>query len=788
MTGKTIALSGSLLPIGRFVEAAGPSSVDGLGLCLIGAEAVREAFEGDLRDLSNLLQGAIKKALELGGEDDWWPYVHGLFDDFIVIEMKDGRLMKYPYQVVGTNVTLDTPNEVVKQFVDAQAMSEENDGDMKEARSGVFLEAETSGARYRICVIKAGLSHNSNFYPEDVLREAVSKFEGCRVYVKGDVEHLAGGGKDFRNMIGALKNATFVEASGDEPAQIQADLILIEPNGEVAVKIREAWNQELTDLFGFSIDARAAAKIRVERGHRIREARKFLQVKSVDLIVEAGAGGSIINLLEAKKEDDLMNREQIVSMLEAAGLLKGKNVDQLSDDELMVMLTEAMTDKTQEEGSDIKEAKKDDDAPITRGELRLMEARQSASSLIEASNLPEAAKKKLAKQYAASTGFTVEDVRESIKDEADYLATFTESGTVQGLGSSVRIVESQFDKIEDMLDAFFDHENKDHRKAQSFKECYITMTGDTRVTGLTQNCDEAVMREALGTGDLSIVLGNAVRRRMVRDYNVQDQYSVWRNVVEVTRSDDFRVQERTRWGGYGDLPVVAESGDYTPLTSPNDEKADFAVSKRGGKESLTLEAIKNDDAGLIRRIPIGLSRSAKRTVAKFALGFFETNPVIYDGVTYFHASHNNLGAAALDKTSWMAARKAMLQQTEMDSGDRLGIPPKYLLVPSDLEDTAHDMFRRNANNDPDFVQTTAPKVLPIWYWSDANDWVATADPYDAPTVEISFLDGQEEPEVFVQDSPTVGSMFNNDTITWKIRHIYGGNVLDFRSAYKAVVA
>jgi hypothetical protein len=26
----------------------------------------------------------------------------------------------------------------------------------------------------------------------------------------------------------------------------------------------------------------------------------------------------------------------------------------------------------------------------------------------------------------------------------------------------------------------------------------------------------------------------------------------------------------------------------------------------------------------------------------------------------------------------------------------------------------------------------------------------------------------------------VGSLFTNDVITWKIRHIYGGGVMDFR--------
>jgi len=59
---------------------------------------------------------------------------------------------------------------------------------------------------------------------------------------------------------------------------------------------------------------------------------------------------------------------------------------------------------------------------------------------------------------------------------------------------------------------------------------------------------------------------------------------------------------------------------------------------------------------------------------------------------------------------------------------------------------------------------------------------------DVPTIEIGFLNGREEPELFVQDEPTNGSMFSNDKITYKVRHIYGGAVLDYRGLQGNVVA
>ena len=72
----------------------------------------------------------------------------------------------------------------------------------------------------------------------------------------------------------------------------------------------------------------------------------------------------------------------------------------------------------------------------------------------------------------------------------------------------------------------------------------------------------------------------------------------------------------------------------------------------------------------------------------------------------------------------------------------------------------------------------------------AEAGATAADPADIPGLEIGFLDGKEEPELFVQDAPNSGSMFSNDKLTYKIRHIYGGAVLvdGEKGTTKAVVA
>lgn len=459
------------------------------------------------------------------------------------------------------------------------------------------------------------------------------------------------------------------------------------------------------------------------------------------------------------------------------------NVETATDDEIEALYREAVTPP----------AAAGITAEQVAEQLRMVEARANARATINGTNLPAAAKERIWAGFEKRERFTEAEVVEAIKGERVYLAKFVESGRVQ-LGDIE--VEDRSAKVTDMLDAFFDPKHKDHGRVHSFKECYIEITGDRLVTGRMEHVDRARLREAVGAAfresldstSFANVLGNSITRRLIADYRDLGQWDVWRNACEVVPVNDFRTQERTRFGGYGDLPGVNQGSPYLALSSPTDEKATYAATKRGGTEDITLEMIKNDDVSVIRRIPTNLSRSAKRTLCKFVLDFVRTNPVIYDGVVLFHASHGNLGAAALDATSLAARRLAMKKQAELNSAARLGIGPKFLWVPDDLEETGVNLFNRNTNNDKTFVQTLTLTVMPVPYWTDANDWALSADVLDIPGIEIGFLDGNQEPEIFVQDNPTVGSMFTNDKVTYKIRHIYGGNVKDFRGWDKSVVA
>ncbi len=758
--------------------------------------ALREAAP-DMMRVINLVRAALETKVNgdgAPGVERKWFEIDAIYDDRAVICL-DGRHWSYPYTLADSAVTLADPQEVMETYVPLKE-SAPADADLRM----VEAEGQAAGMVWEATLIQSGVSLNKVFYPDALLREAAPRFEGARICLKGDGEHVKGGMPDLRNVVGWAENPRFIEGAAPDSGRLVARLNLPglpEHTRALLVGAAAAGKQNIA---GLSIDAVGRGSLRLVEGKQVRVPASIERVNSVDLIVEPGAGGRLIRLVESAPENlsnpgdpEMKLREKMLRFIEAKAPEAYAKLDPeaVSDDDLEVAYREALK-------LDVAPPAKTADLAGTEERIRMIEARAAARSAIEASTLPAPAKDRLQREFAARERFVEADVTAAIDGERTYLARFVESGRV-ALGSFPGVeVEDRSLKMSGMLDAFFDDQHKDHRSVQSFRECYTELTGDRRVTGRLQDCDLTRMRESLGMNlreavmdstTFAEVLGDAITRRLLADYNAQSQYDVWRNLANVVPLSDFRTQHRTRWGGFGDLPEVAESADYLDGAAPGDEEATYKAAKFGRLSKVTMEMIRNDDVGMIRQIPTKLSRAAKRTLGKFVMDFVRTNPVIYDTLTVFHATHGNLGSAALSGAAWSAARSAIMKQVEAGSNDRLGIPPKFLWVPSDLEEAAFDLFKnRGTSNDQSFIQTQAPTIVPVWYWTDVTDWAASCDKMDIPSVEIGFLDGREEPELFVQDSPTVGSLFSNDTITYKIRHIYGGAVTDYRGLYKSVVA
>lgn len=784
-----------------------------------GFEALTEAVTTEYGALLDLVRQALREKVRgTPGYSEYYCDVQGIWPDRVVCRL-NGRLWSYGYTVNADNtITVGDGSEVVLSFApvrESAAAAADPNAAFREAADGSI----------EVTIIRAGTSINGNFYPDSALQEAVQLFEGVRVFSKSDAEHTAGGGKDVRNLLGGIYGVRFVAGASPDTGALVGTFKAIDPKDATVTKMTEAVKRGMQDLMGLSIDAIAATSKSKVNGKSVRVAKRFAKVNSVDLIVSPGAGGGLDRLTESTDEpppheqpgEDMLKTRlfealvvlaaaqaaaldvnaatdaQVVSALKEAcgkqGLDFGAVVAAVSavptDAEAKAAVTRLVEAAAKPAAKPGQERLTESEAPVTRAELALHQAKLYAVSAIAASTLPAIAKDKLQAQFKGAERFTEADVDAAIKAEREYLARFSESGRPTGGLARIEVGDRRA-TIADMLDAFFDPKHKDHRTVRSFKECYIEMTGDRDITGRP---DQARLTESIGTDTFANALGSSITRRLQTLYRDYVEYDAWRNVTVQSPVNDFRTQERTQIGGYGDLPAVAERAAYTALTDSSDAKATYAVTKRGGLAQVTMEGIKNDDVGAIRRVPLELARSAKRTLYKFVMNFFAANAAIYDSVALYHASHGNLAVAALDATQLAAHRLLMKKQTGRDTATRMGIGPKFLLVPDDLFETAYNLFNRNTNLDETFVQNMKLTIIAVPTWTDTNDWVTMADPNDIPVLEIGFLDGMEEPVLLTQDSPTEGSVFTNDLISYKMRHIYGGNILvdGFKGTTKAVV-
>lgn len=785
---------------------------------------------------------------------DVWPVA--TYDDYVIFrkpvagQTKSGLFsVKYEWTDEATVDIKGEPVAVVQTFKPAKeaAMvdtrlqlleSERAGGDFFRIQAevgGPIAEAEgvaPSGREWDVLLIREGMSKNRNHYGRKVLAEAAPLYENRPMFIDHKVESGPFGrsGTETVGFTKGVRGVLLFEGEGKEAKvaglALTARACLIDE--AFRTKLLEAHSLGNPTLFGLSHDVRAESVSATRDDGSYYDVTAIRKVESTDWVLNPAAGGRVTRLVASdvprlSLQENVMNLQQLIEALKAAGVTVPADV---TLDQATILLNEALARDTAARvaaaattaaAAATQEATRSDTvvAPAT------LEAALARLNALEAANLsngrnmstlvldrclaecslPDVFKTRIRKRFEADITAgrlpTEDAIVESIRAYVEDVGALREANLVLPHVGLPRVeVQDRSEVVQEQLAKFFDPTTV----GTSFKEIYVQITGDTKVTGKLTEGIRLRLSEALGRRQESLtsasfdqILGDSITRRMLKDYAALTLAN-WRNTIaEVVPLNDFRTVRRLRFGGYGNLPIVAQSGPYTALTSPTDEEATYAPSKRGGTEQITLEMIKNDDVGVIRRIPGKLSRSAGQTLHEFVWDLLANNGAIYDAVALVAVGHTNIVTTALSASNISSLRLKIKQQTDMSNAKRLGLMPRYLIVPGELEElafqlTTSDKITSSANNDPNFIRKLSLETIVVEYWTDTNNYFLTASVDQAPMLEIGFLDGQEQPELFVADSPTVGSMFSNDQLTWKLRHIYGGAVMDFRPFAGAIVA
>jgi hypothetical protein len=363
--------------------------------------------------------------------------------------------------------------------------------------------------------------------------------------------------------------------------------------------------------------------------------------------------------------------------------------------------------------------------------------------------------------------------------------------------AAARVGRESIDKLQLALDALLEIKTAlaDHsvRPFRGLREAYSLVARDPELEELPKGGFFRVAEASVVTSDFANLLLNSLTKRALQDYRelAWDKLDLLYSPVPV---NDLKTQDRVREGYFGDLSTVAEDGPYTEIGHPTDEKVSYALAKYGNILTITEETIINDDLGRIAGFPRKIARAARRTFKQKITDFYVNNSVYdVDSVAWFNAAHGNLGAAALAVDSLTAARLALFKQTEKDSSKRLGLPLEWLMVPGDLEATALQLNQNDTGANPWYHKFGAAneRIITNELLTDTNDWYCGSLPSTAPFLEMASLRGQEPgmPEIVLADDPRSGAgMFTNDRLVYRVKMRFGGDIVDFRPVYKAVVA
>lgn len=280
-----------------------------------------------------------------------------------------------------------------------------------------------------------------------------------------------------------------------------------------------------------------------------------------------------------------------------------------------------------------------------------------------------------------------------------------------------------------------------------------------------------------GSGAFPNILANVGHKALMKGYNeVPATFQYW---TSKGSNPDFKPSTRVGLGAADELLPMTEMGEFKS-SKTTDMGQQTTVHTFGREWTLTRKSIINDDLSVLARLPAAYGAAARRTINKQAYD------LLTNGSGIFTSAHKNSGTGTLSIASLKAAKAAMSKQKDPSGKMYLNIQPVYLIVPAELEveaatliASAVDPTKNNAYPNPFANRLTVVADPNI---EDPNAWYLAAAPGVLPGIEVTYLNGQE--------NPTMRTFTDTDVlgIKYQIYMDFGVNLLDYRAFYKSTGA
>jgi phage major head subunit gpT-like protein len=663
-------------------------------------------------------------------------------------------------------------------------------------------ELDQAGHAVRVTVINGGRSSNGYVYDEQALRAIAHMIEGAHAYADHGADNAVT--RSVRDIVGFYKDAAYIPPTVESPnGRVDATLHIMEAADWLWSIIHEACLLGRPELIGLSIDI--FGQWQLNEATRAKEITQVVALNSCDVVTRPSAGGSFKRILHSSSPDSLPM--ETLHTAQGVATMPELNPTSLPEGPTTVQETQAADPNHRIiDPQQLEQLRQQIEQQVA--EIRLQRAQLTLERRLQESILPQAIKEHIRLHYSGRV-FEEADLERDLTASLDMMAQLTRDGIVRGHSyekADISMQVTEAEKIQAAFDRMFDLDIDTSRLGNirgfsSIREAYARVTGDASLLGgiaghsllgdirVSESAPIARITEAdTTTASFSYLLGTSMNKRLLKDY--QAWPAEWQKFVTIAPIRDFKQQTRVRLGAFGSLPIVVEDTAYTAVTL-TDSAATYVPQKRGNLVTVSRETIINDDLQAIKQIPTKLAVAAAYTLAEFVYGFLSGNPVIYDGNTLFTSGvpHNNLGSSNLSTTAMQSGITAMREQTNF-AGKRLGLRPRFLVVPPELEWTAMVVTKSagvpgsNNNDINPMLGYVQPIVSP--QLTSTTQWFLVGDPREIDTVEVGFVGGQCNPVLLVQDMPLLGLNFSQDVVSYKCRHEYGGCVTDYRGIYRGI--
>lgn len=283
------------------------------------------------------------------------------------------------------------------------------------------------------------------------------------------------------------------------------------------------------------------------------------------------------------------------------------------------------------------------------------------------------------------------------------------------------------------------------------------------------------------TSDFPNVLANVAQKTLRAAYDSTPRtFTQWAKKATMS---DFKPVSRVALGGAPDLIRVPESGEFTYGTM-GEAKETYALLTYGRVIAITRQALINDDMGAFNRIPAAFGTAAADLESDIVYGLLAANAALSDTVALFHATHGNLGTAAVISIASLTDMFRKFAAQRGIEGRQIAIPPRHILVPPGQRalEVAQQMSAVSAvvvaGVNPYAGRLNIIEEVRLIPASGEDPWYVTADPNRIDTIEYGYLDGNEA--VFTETR----TGFQVDGIEIKARHDFAAAPLDYRGMYK----